>query len=166
MFKKIALGLVVAGGLATSVAFVAHARQHGPDGPGGPRGGMMGRMMNQSPADRAAFLDARIAAVKAGLKLTPDQDKLWPAIEDAVRGNAKVMSDMREKMQADGKPADMMDGLTKMADAATARAEGLHKLADAARPLYATLSDEQKGRLPVLMHGMGRGEGGHHRWMR
>ena len=28
-----------------------------------------------SPEDRAAFTDARIAAVKAGLKLTPDQDK-------------------------------------------------------------------------------------------
>lgn len=31
-----------------------------------------------SDADRAAFLDARIAALHAGLKLSPEQEKLWP----------------------------------------------------------------------------------------
>ena len=29
----------------------------------------------------AAFTDARIAALKAGLKLTPAQEKNWPALE-------------------------------------------------------------------------------------
>src|SRR5271156_5432069 len=43
-----------------------------------------------SPEDRAAFADARIAAVKAGLKLTPDQEKLWPPVEAAVRDFAKL----------------------------------------------------------------------------
>jgi hypothetical protein len=43
-----------------------------------------------SPEDRAAFTDARIAAVKAGLKLTPDQEKLWPPVEAAVRDLAKL----------------------------------------------------------------------------
>src|ERR1700720_2165370 len=43
-----------------------------------------------SPEDRAAFADARIAAVKAGLKLTPDQEKLWPPVEAAVRDLAKL----------------------------------------------------------------------------
>ncbi|HJZ21063.1 MAG TPA: hypothetical protein VJ226_08900, partial [Bradyrhizobium sp.] len=38
-----------------------------------------------SAEDRAAFADARIAAVHAGLKLTPDQEKLWPPVESAVR---------------------------------------------------------------------------------
>ena len=38
-----------------------------------------------NPEDRAAFADARIAAVHAGLKLTPDQEKLWPPVEAAVR---------------------------------------------------------------------------------
>src|SRR5271168_4975572 len=31
-----------------------------------------------SPEDRAAFLDARIAALKAGLELNADQEKNWP----------------------------------------------------------------------------------------
>jgi hypothetical protein len=42
------------------------------------------RHMQLSPEDRAAFTDARIAAVHAGLKLNPDQEKLWPPVETAV----------------------------------------------------------------------------------
>ena len=40
--------------------------------------------------DRAAVVDARIAALKAGLKLTPDQEKNWPAYEAALRNLAKL----------------------------------------------------------------------------
>ena len=36
-------------------------------------------------ADRAAMLDAGLAGLRAGLKLTPDQDKLWPPFEAAIR---------------------------------------------------------------------------------
>ena len=160
--KKFALTLALIGGLGAAVAVGAHAREHGPDGGRGP---MMARMMHMTPEDRAAFLDARLAAVKAGLKLTPDQEKLWPPVETAVRDNMKAMTDLRDQMKAADKPTDMMDGLTRMADATSARADGLHKLADAAKPLYASLDDAQKGRLPVLLHGAGRGEGGGgHRW--
>src|SRR5439155_23574335 len=36
-----------------------------------------------SAEDVAAFTDARIAGLKAGLKLTPEQEKNWPAVEAA-----------------------------------------------------------------------------------
>ena len=49
--------------------------------------------MRMNPEDRAAFADARIAAVHAGLKLTPDQEKLWPPVETAVRDFAKMRID-------------------------------------------------------------------------
>src|ERR1700728_5125512 len=49
--------------------------------------------MRMNPEDRAAFADARIAAVHAGLKLTPDQEKLWPPVEAAVRDFAKMRID-------------------------------------------------------------------------
>ena len=39
-----------------------------------------------NPEDRAAFADARIAAVHAGLKLTADQEKLWPPVESRGAG--------------------------------------------------------------------------------
>ena len=42
-----------------------------------------------SPEDRAAFLDARIAALKAGLELNADQEKNWPPLELAMRDLAK-----------------------------------------------------------------------------
>src|SRR6201991_4128515 len=54
-----------------------------------------------NPEDRAAFTDARIAAVKAGLKLTADQEKLWPPVEAAVRDFAKLRIDRANaRMQA------------------------------------------------------------------
>src|ERR1700709_1524601 len=49
--------------------------------------------VRMNPEDRAAFADARIAAVKAGLRLTPDQEKLWPPVEQAVRDFAKLRID-------------------------------------------------------------------------
>ena len=39
-----------------------------------------------SAEDISAFADARIAALKAGLRLTPDQDKNWPAFEVSCSG--------------------------------------------------------------------------------
>ena len=42
-----------------------------------------------SVADLERLTDARIEIVKAALQLTPDQEKLWPPIEDAISARAK-----------------------------------------------------------------------------
>jgi hypothetical protein len=39
--------------------------------------------------DWEQLTDARVKIVKAALQLTPDQEKLWPPIEDAIRARAK-----------------------------------------------------------------------------
>src|SRR6267154_2718237 len=78
--------------------------------------------VRMNPEDRAAFTDARIAAVKAGLKLTPDQEKLWPPVEAAVRGLAKLridranarMNAQRDDSQDAQKPEDPVARLTHM----------------------------------------------------
>src|SRR5204863_8824218 len=49
--------------------------------------------MRMNPEDRAAFADARIAAVHAGLKLSADQEQLWPPVETAVREFSKLRID-------------------------------------------------------------------------
>jgi hypothetical protein len=123
-----------------------------------------------SPEDRAAFTDARIAAVKAGLKLTPDQEKLWPPVEAAVRDLAKLRIDranarMNAKPDdADAKPRDPVTRLRERADTMAATAAALKKIADAADPLYKTLDEGQKRRLAILTRMAGRfGEGGRHR---
>ena len=57
-----------------------------------------------SPEDRAAFLDARIAALKAGLELNADQEKNWPPLELAMRDLAKQRAERfaawRERREA------------------------------------------------------------------
>ena len=116
-----------------------------------------------SPEDRAAFTDARIAAVKAGLKLTPDQEKLWPPVEAAVRDLAKLRIDRanaRMNSQDAQKPDDPVARLRDRADTMAATAAAMKRIADAADPLYKTLDDGQKRRLAILTHMGGRFGGG------
>jgi hypothetical protein len=124
-----------------------------------------------SSEDRAAFTDARIAAVKAGLKLTADQEKLWPPVEAAVRDFAKLRIDRanaRMTAQSDDskdlqKP-DPVARLRERAETMATTAAAMKKIADAADPLYKTLDDGQKRRLAMLTHMEGRGrEGWRHR---
>jgi len=112
-----------------------------------------------NPEDRSAYADARIAAVHAGLKLTADQEKLWPPVETAVRefaklridrANARMNSSRDDSSQQ--KPDDPVTRLRDHADNMAATAAAMKKIADAADPLYKTLDDSQKRRLAVLTH--------------
>ena len=126
--------------------------------------------MQMNPEDRAAFVDARIAAVHAGLKLNADQEKLWPPVETAVRDFAKLRIDRANaRMNAKPEEGEQKDPVTRLrerADNMATSAVALKKIADAADPLYKTLDDAQKRRLDMLTHHAGRfgGEGGwrHH----
>jgi hypothetical protein len=127
--------------------------------------------MRMSPEDRAAFTDARIAAVHAGLKLNPDQEKLWPPVETAVRDFAKLRID-RANARMNAKPddnaqkqdsqnlSDPVARLRERADTMATSAAAMKKIADAADPLYKTLDDGQKRRLAILTHMEGRFGGG------
>lgn len=123
---------------------------------GGAGRGMMGRF---SPEDMSAFVDAHIAALHAGLKLSTDQEKLWPPVEDAMRNLARLhLSHMQTMRQTQGTMVDNPVGqLRGMADHMSQGADAMRKLADAATPLYATLDEAQKRRLQVLVHVDGRG---------
>jgi hypothetical protein len=122
-----------------------------------------------NPADRAAFADARIAAVHAGLKLNADQEKLWPPVETAVRDFAKLRIDRANarmnEPEDEQKSEDPVARLRERADNMATSAAAMKKIADAADPLYKTLDDGQKRRLAILTHHMGRfgGEGWRHR---
>lgn len=130
----------------------------GPGDEAGPRG----RHARMSTEDRAAFLNARIAAIHAGLALTAEQEKLWAPVESAVRDVAKSMSERMDKAPAE-RPKDPIEGMKRRADMQIARGEAMKKVADAAAPLYATLTQEQKDRLPALIRPGMRGHMG--RWM-
>ena len=135
--------------------------------------------MRMSGEDRAAFADARIAAVKAGLKLNADQEKLWLPVETAVRDFAKLRidranarmnaqrDDSRDVQKQDsGNAGDPVARLRDRAETMATTAAAMKRIADAADPLYKTLDDGQKRRLAILTHMDRRfGGGWHHRGM-
>src|SRR5262245_29687045 len=53
-----------------------------------------------STADKAAFFNARVAALKAVLALTPDQEKLWAPVEAAIRDANKTVAQHVQKLHA------------------------------------------------------------------
>ena len=154
--KKVILAGVAAVAIIGSTAVYAQHRHH---------------HHRMSIEDRAAFVDAKIAAVKAGLKLSPEQEKMWPPVEAAVRDFAKQRmalanaraserearrAEQDQKSSQDGKSAaadqtrDPMARLRDRADRMAETAAGLKKIADAADPLYNSLDDGQKRRLSML----------------
>ena len=171
MMKKLLAATIA---LSLTGASVALAQQGG--GQQGPGRDRIGWRANAE--DAAAFTDAHIAALKAGLKLTPEQEKNWPAVETAIRDLAKDRADrMKSRMERmaalrearrggdNTQPGpDTIARLRQGADAMTARAANLKKLADAAEPLYKSLDDGQKHRFGMLLR-MG-GRGGHAHWQR
>jgi hypothetical protein len=115
-----------------------------------------------SAADLNTLTDMRIDVVKAALKLTPDQEKYWPAIEDAIRARAKDRQARFAEMQKrvgelrEGNPVEVLrdrdpvDFLQRRSDALAQRSADLKKLAGAWQPLYKTLSQDQKQRMAFL----------------
>ena len=88
-----------------------------------------------SAADMSAFADARIAALKAGLTLSAEQEKLWPPVEAVMREMTKKRIDRFEKFHAEREkqtgPADPLARMRRGAEFMTERGADLKRLADA-----------------------------------
>jgi zinc resistance-associated protein len=154
MFKPM---VVAAAALAIGGSSIVYAQQH-LDGPGGYRDGSPGfeQRHRLSAADMAAFTDARIAALKAGLELTPDQAKNWPAFEQALRDMAKLRIERRQAREASGEqsqtPTTPFERMAKRADNLSKAGTALKQIADTGAPLYQSLDDAQKHRFKILAH--------------
>jgi hypothetical protein len=152
--KKSIIALSAAAAVAGSIfAYTAFAQQ--PPRSDEPR-------WQPTATDRAAFADARIAAVHAGLTLTPEQEKLWPPVESVLKEMAKKRADRAEQRHAEHEqnkgPIDPMLRLRRGAEFMSQTGTDLKRLADTAQPLYDKLDDAQKHRLQVLVrHGMHEG---------
>jgi hypothetical protein len=122
-----------------------------------------------SAADVAAFTDARIAAMKAGLELTPDQAKNWPAFEQAVRDMAQLRIDRmkaREAGEQQQSQVSPFDRMSRRADNMAKRSAALKKVAEAGAPLYQSLDDAQKSRFTRLAHMLRPHHSGFEHWRR
>jgi hypothetical protein len=110
---------------------------------------------SMSAEDRAALLDARIAALKVGLKLTSDQEKNWSPLENALREQAKERAERfaawREQRANHEEHRGVMQMRSRWLQRMTQRAVDLEKLIAAVKPLYDTLDEGQKRRFAELM---------------
>ncbi len=164
MLKPIIAATAVLGIAGSSVVY---AQQQ----PGGHNGfghwGHQGQHHHRlSPADFSALTDARIAALKAGLELTPDQQTHWGAFEAALREVAQLrqqrMQARHAGQSAGGTPGaapqtgaapptgNPFDRMASRADALGKTSAALKRLADAGTPLYQSLTDAQKQRFTML----------------
>ena len=106
-----------------------------------------------SQADVNARIDMRLAIAKGALQLTPDQEKYWPPVEDAVRAGVQAREaritavEQRLSQQHEVDPIEVFRG---RANALAQRAAELKKLADAWEPLYRSLAPDQKERVRFL----------------
>jgi LTXXQ motif family protein len=182
---RIFLTPLAASVFAVAVAAVAVAQSDNPP--------PMQHGMQHWGADHEALLNAKLAGLKAGLGLNPDQEKLWAPFEAAVREAAEMhmkhMMGRMERMHGMGESdmgpdmgrgmmtpdmgededqrASPVDRLEAMADRLSEAAAALKKVADTAKPLYASLDDTQKRIFVVLgreMMMLGHGHGGMMGW--
>ena len=155
MFKPM---VVAAAALAIGGSSIVYAQQH-LGGPGGYHDGGPGfeHRHRLSTADMAAFTDARIAALKAGLELTSDQAKNWPAFEQALRDMAQLRMERRKareaaEQQQSPPPTTPFERLAKRADNLSKTGAALKRIADTGAPLFQSLDDAQKHRFKMLAH--------------
>ena len=135
------------------------------------------RGLRPSAEDVAAFTDARVAGLKAGLKLTAEQEKNWPAVETAIRDLAKERADrMKERAVAARRGAaatmrsrprpDAIARLRQGADAMTTRAA---EPEEARRRRRAALQEPRRRPEAPLRSAAAHGRpagGGHGHWQR
>jgi hypothetical protein len=109
-----------------------------------------------SQEDAGAFLDARIAALHSGLRLTPDQERMWPAFEQAYRDLANLRQEPSAGAAAGGAAAppadDPIGSMQRRADLLTKEGAAYRSLAAAATPLWQSLDEGQKRRFALLAH--------------
>jgi hypothetical protein len=155
--KKLILSAVAAVALAGSaLTYNAVAAPDSPDAP-------------HHWADRGFLLDAKLAGIKAALKLTPDQEKLWGPFESAVRDGAKARAEamrahrQEEESEGDERPSPIAR-MNEMSDHLAKASEQLKKVADAAKPLYDSLDDSQKTHFGPLLHTLREGGRHHEGW--
>jgi hypothetical protein len=117
-----------------------------------------------SPEVRASLLDGRIAMIKASLKLTSEQLKLWEPVEAKMRADFTARQQAREEWRQKfaerrgmsreerraSRPA-LPDRLDRSSERLSKRAARMKEYAEVLRPLYASLSDEQKAVANVVL---------------
>ena len=169
MNKKPFFFSIVAVGLALGLTQAA-AQQRGPgwgmmgpgmmdrDSPMG-RGSMMGMMggcpMMGTDGQVSAFIDGRIAFLKAELAITDAQKGTWDAYADATKRNLESMQGMWQTMKSVFDAKTPVERLDAHLAAMESRTKVLKDVKPALAKLYEALSAEQKKKADEILTGMG-----------
>jgi hypothetical protein len=110
----------------------------------------------------ARHIDGRIAYMKAELKVTPQQEPQFDRVAQAMRENATARDQAMQKLRGDrDQPKNAVERLELRQQLAAERAQDSQRFLDAFKPLYASLSDDQKKAADEMLtrhghHGHGR----------
>jgi zinc resistance-associated protein len=110
--------------------------------------------MQHWAADHEAMMDARCGGMKAALKLTPEQNPLWDAFENAVRDAGKARMDDTRQVMENRERMSFVERVDRTAGHMARRVDDLKKISEAAKPLYGSLDDAQKHKFELLGHEM------------
>lgn len=159
---------VIATGFAGGLALAQPAAQQ----PGAPTAAHAQRAANADQARPAPgkFVEGRIAFLKTELKLTAQQTPLFDKLADEMRASAKVMQErhaLRQQASATTAPApkSALEKLERRSAAMKEMTAAQDRYLAAFRPLYQSLSAEQKQTADQLFAG-GPGGKTHHRMPR
>ncbi len=116
-------------------------------------------MRGPSAADLNSLTDMRVGLVKAALQMTPEQEKLWPTVEEAIRARSKNrmarlerLAELHDNASTDAALGERnpLEIMQRRADLLLQRGNDLKKVVDAWQPLYKTLSQDQKRRMAFV----------------
>jgi protein CpxP len=144
--KQVHKHLLIASLLATFGLTVAAQTPATPPSP--PQGGpMMGRMAQGDPAkmqaQRTERHAARMAALKAKLKLTPDQEGAWTTFGASMQPR-QAMTGNPVQFRAEMEKLTTPERIDKMQAFKAQRHAEMTQRGDATKTFYATLTQEQK----------------------
>jgi len=96
-------------------------------------------------SNKPETVEQRITTLKAALKITPDQEKKWNGVAQAMRDNASRMEKLvAEKRKIPPEKTTAVDDLKTYQEFTEARLDGLKHLTSAFKSLYDTMTPEQK----------------------
>jgi hypothetical protein len=105
------------------------------------RGGSLGCM--EKMPDMAQHVEGRIASMRTKLKIRDEQMPQWNAFADAMRDNARRMTEMHAKM-APAASLSAPERLDRMEKMTSGMMDAVHSTKAALKPLYSVLNAEQK----------------------
>lgn len=89
-------------------------------------------------------VESRITTLRSQLKITPEQEAAWNDVAQAMRDNAKTMSDLHQQQDGAIDSATAPQMIDTYGKTMEAHAENIQKFSDVFQKLYDGMSDAQK----------------------